>query len=453
MKSPIKLRLTGFLVTIALGALLIGWTERHAWRHTDRLQKRFQGMQQGGFHLADHLEASILRLNRTLLRFELREDPADRARFEQESAALKTWLAEHQAHADSAAERTVLNELVSAYQAYLASADQILEESARTAGPGSLKELFERTERDSDALFTLGQRLGAAQRESLQLALADSAQALAELKVLLAVSLALLIILSLTVAILVYRGMIAPLRVKLIETRALVERQEKLASLGALAAGVAHEIRNPLTAIKARLFTQRKLLHRNSEPLEDNLFISDEIARLDGIVQDILVFARPSEPRFEAIKATAPFRELTRLLAPELQKRTIALKHEFLADPEIQADPQQLKQVLINLIKNAADSIGRNGSIVLRTRTRPGRGGGRAPHVAVLEVEDTGKGIAPEVQKRLFDPFFTTKDTGTGLGLSIAARILEKHGGRLEYQTHVGQGTIFCVILPFAHNP
>ncbi|HRY50097.1 MAG TPA: ATP-binding protein [Candidatus Paceibacterota bacterium] len=444
--------MTGFLVAVALGAVLIGWTERRAWRHTDQLQKRFQAMQQGGFHLADHLDATILRLNHTLFRFDLHENPADRAAFEQESEALKTRLAEHKVNADSQTEREVLKDLTSAYQSYLTKGHEILQESARTAGPGSLPELFEQTEKDSAALFALGRRLAEAQRESIQVARADSEQAFAGLKVLLAASLTLLVVLSLVVAVMVYRGMIAPLRVKLIETRALMERQEKLASLGAMAAGVAHEIRNPLTAIKARLFTQRKLLPIDSEPAEDNLFISEEIARLDGIIKDFLVFARPSEPRFETIKATTPFRELARLLAPELEKKAITLKHEFLADPEIQADPQQIKQVLINLVKNAAESIGQNGSITLRTRTKPGRGGGRAPHVAVLEVEDTGKGIPPEVQKRLFDPFFTTKESGTGLGLSIAARILEKHGGRLEYQTQVGQGTILSIILPFAHN-
>jgi signal transduction histidine kinase len=333
MKSPVKPRLTGFLTTVALGALLIGWTEHDAWRRTDDLQKRFEAMQQGGYQ---------------------------------------------------------------------------------------------------------------------EIVLADAHQALAELKFLLAVSLVLLIVLSVSLTVIVYRGMIAPLRIKLIESRALIERQEKLASLGALAAGVAHEIRNPLTAIKARLFTQRKLLPEDSEPLEDNRFISDEIFRLDKIIKDFLLFARPSEPHLEIIKATTPFRVLAELFRPELEKNSIELKCEFLADPQIKADAQQVKQVLINLIRNSAESIGQNGVIILRTRTKLSRLGTRSAHVAVLEVEDTGKGIQPEVQKRLFDPFFTTKETGMGLGLSTAVRILEKHGGVMEYQTQAGHGTVFSVILPIA---
>lgn len=450
MKSPIKLRLTGFLATVALGAILIGWTERHAWRQTDQLQKRFEAMQRGGYHLADHLEAAVLRLNSTLFRFDLREDPADRIRFRQDSDALKVWLAERRSSSGSEDERELLQQTEAALADYLTNALQILEESAQTAGPGSPAALFERTEQESDRLLGLGGQLAKAQRELLQFALADSHQALAELKFLLAVSLGLLIVLSMSLTVIVYRGMIAPLRTKLIESRALIERQEKLASLGVLAAGVAHEIRNPLTAIKARLFTQRKLLPEDSEPLEDNRFISDEILRLDTIIKDFLLFARPSEPQFEMAKATTPFRELGDLFRPELEKDSIELKCEFLADPQIKADSQQVKQVLLNLIKNAAESIGQNGMITLRTRTKLARLGTRSAHVAVLEVEDTGKGIPSEVQKRLFDPFFTTKETGTGLGLSIAARILEKHGGALEYQTQVGRGTVFSVILPIA---
>jgi len=452
MKSPIKLRLTGFLATVVLGAILIGWTERHAWRQTDQLQQQFEAIQQGERHPAEYLQASVLRCNHTLLRFDLREDPADRSRFTRDTEALAEWLAQQQDRATHHDERELLEQIQADFDTYLTTASRILEERAQTARPGSLAALFERIETDSDRLLELAGHWAEAQRALLRAALAEAQQALAELKLLLAVSLGLLILLSLALAVLVFRGMIAPLRFKLIESRALLERQEKLAALGALAAGVAHEIRNPLTAIKARLFTQRKTLAKESESLRDNRFINEEILRLDKIIQGFLLFARPSEPQLEPIKATAPFRELVDLFRPELEKHSIQLKCEFLADPRIRADAGQVKQVLINLVKNAAESIGQNGTITLRTRTKPPRLGAYATHVAVMEVEDTGRGIQPEVQKRLFDPFFTTKDNGMGLGLSIAARILEKHGGRLEYHAHAGRGAVFSVILPLAQT-
>jgi signal transduction histidine kinase len=108
--------------------------------------------------------------------------------------------------------------------------------------------------------------------------------------------------------------------------------------------------------------------------------------------------------------------------------------------------------VLINLIQNAADSIGHDGTITLRARLDSKRLTDHLTDVVVLEVTDTGRGIPPEVQKRLFDPFFSTKDSGTGLGLPIAARIVEKHGGALQYQTQVNHGTTFGIVLPRASD-
>jgi two-component system NtrC family sensor kinase len=109
-----------------------------------------------------------------------------------------------------------------------------------------------------------------------------------------------------------------------------------------------------------------------------------------------------------------------------------------------------MKQVLINLLQNAVESIGRNGTITLRARPERKWLLGAEKEVVVLEVADTGKGIPADVGKRLFDPFFTTKEGGTGLGLSIAAQIVAKHGGSLQYQTQVNRGTIFGIVLPLA---
>ena len=113
----------------------------------------------------------------------------------------------------------------------------------------------------------------------------------------------------------------------------------------------------------------------------------------------------------------------------------------------IRVDSGHLKQVLVNLVRNAAEAIDGKGTVTLRTRAARARLGGREAAAVILEVADDGKGIPPEVEKRLFDPFFSTKETGTGLGLSIAARIVERHGGVLQYQTRPGHGTTFGVVL------
>ena len=139
-------------------------------------------------------------------------------------------------------------------------------------------------------------------------------------------------------------------------------------------------------------------------------------------------------------------REVQELLAPELRNSSIELAVDGTDGSVIQADAHQIKQVLINLVRNAAESIGEGGKITLRAReSRPAKGGGRA---IALEVADTGKGIPADVQQRLFDPFFTTKPSGTGIGLSIAARIAERHAGALEFTTQPDRGTTFRIVLP-----
>jgi signal transduction histidine kinase len=141
----------------------------------------------------------------------------------------------------------------------------------------------------------------------------------------------------------------------------------------------------------------------------------------------------------------------TRLFfAPQLEKQRIQMHLEPSAPMYVNVDPAQMKQVLINLVKNAADSIGQDGLITLRARhsRKPLLHGEKS--TVILEVADSGHGISAEAQKRLFDPFFTTKENGTGLGLSIAARIVQKHGGVLQYQTQVNRGTTFGILLPQA---
>jgi signal transduction histidine kinase len=152
------------------------------------------------------------------------------------------------------------------------------------------------------------------------------------------------------------------------------------------------------------------------------------------------------------IPAEQPLREVQTLLEPELKKAKIKLLLDGTVPDPIHVDVDQIKQVLINLVRNAADSIGQNGSVTLRARREEKWLLGRETDVVILEVSDTGKGIPPEVEKRLFDPFFTTKDSGTGLGLPIAARIVEKNHGALQYQTRLDHGTTFGIILPLAKS-
>jgi signal transduction histidine kinase len=250
------------------------------------------------------------------------------------------------------------------------------------------------------------------------------------------------------IIVLAYRRMIAPLRTTLTESRAIIERQEKLASLGVFAAGIAHEIRNPLTAIKVRLFSLKQSHRPGTSEYEDVQVIESEIDRLELIVREFLQFARPAEPEFRILPLRKILQDIQQLLETEFSRKGIQLHVEAEADELVRVDPNKFKQVLLNLAQNGAQAITGRGSVTLRSRFDARELHGQLRPVVIIDVVDTGGGMPPEIQKRLFDPFFTTKEQGTGLGLPIAARIVEKHGGAIEYKTAADQGTTFSILLP-----
>ncbi len=438
-----KLRLVGLVLTALLGSILVIWVSRTTWERVNYLQTEFAGLKAKDFYLAVHMKGEIQQLNDTLLRYRLRGETADYDQFYKDSQELTQWFKANQSNAVTPLEREFFKRMGGAYNDYLTDSTNLLSarigflETKAVAFPTS----YEKVQQQSQRLLDLCDSFIHDQSSAFDNFLQESNHTLATFQRLLKLSLALLLMLIVALAILVYRGMIAPLRYRLTESRAIIARQEKLASLGVLAAGVAHEIRNPLTAIKFRLYSLKKSLPAGLANSEDAVVIGDEISRLERIVRDFLQFARPSEPEFITIPTQRILGEVHELLKPQLKKSAIELKLDPSEPVWVRVDTQQIKQVLINLIQNSADSIGSNGVITLRARNGVGS-------LAIMDVIDNGKGIPPEVQQRLFDPFFTTKDGGTGLGLPIAARIVEKHGGELRYQTQPNRGTVFSVVLP-----
>ena len=444
MKLSLRFRLAIMTLTIVMLAAIIVGAAVITWRQVSALRQHFSSVRIESFHIAEHLQAAVLTLNATLLHFVLRRERGDWERFMRDTDQLEAWL--RLQRPGTPLERHEIVQVLADLATYRVEANAIASSSSHDRG--DVFDLFSTIENASQKLVSLGYELASAHRAAAAQLVAAAQKSLALLQEIIFGALALLMIIGAWAIALVYREMIAPLQLKLVESRAMIERQEKLASLGVLAAGVAHEIRNPLTAIKARLFTLKKAVRENLSAVEDASVIEREINRLERIVRDVLQFARPAEPQRKVISAVVMLNEIRDLMRSQLEKSDIELTVEDSTEITIRGDQNQLKQVLLNLIRNSAESIGEHGKIVLRAGTDRVSLGSRLTNVAILEVEDNGKGISPEVQKRLFDPFYTTKAAGTGLGLSIAARILEQHGGALRYKTEVGRGTTFGIVLP-----
>ncbi len=220
---------------------------------------------------------------------------------------------------------------------------------------------------------------------------------------------------------------------------------EKMALVGKLAAGMAHSIRNPFTSVKMRLFSLSRSLKMDAAQEEDFEVISHEIRHIDTIVQNFLEFSRPPKLVMQPLSPSAIVDNALQLLAHRLNSYGVEVKVVRSRPlPEVMADPEQLKEVLVNLIINACEEMKTGGTIVI-DETVTGEGPGQK---AVMRIADTGSGIPPSVREKIFQPFFTTKEEGTGLGLSIAVRILSEHGGSIAIDAEAESGAVFIVTLP-----
>jgi signal transduction histidine kinase len=234
---------------------------------------------------------------------------------------------------------------------------------------------------------------------------------------------------------------------KLQDAQKQVLQSEKLASLGRLAAGVAHEINNPLTGI---LLYGNMMLEKTSpsDPLRQNLeYILEDSERCRDIVQNLLAYSRQANPTKETFQINTLVEKSLGLIRDQKLFMNVQIKKELSETPlVISADRNQMRQVIINLVINALDAMEKEGVLVLRTF--PEKGGS----TAVLEISDTGKGIAEENRSRIFDPFFTTKELGrgTGLGLSTVYGIVKENQGNIRLKETGPEGTTFRLEMPLA---
>ena len=229
-----------------------------------------------------------------------------------------------------------------------------------------------------------------------------------------------------------------------------IQQAERLAAVGELAAGLAHEVKNPLAGIKVSIEVLKSELNLEQEDKEIFLRIINEINRIESLLKNMLNYARPSKPKPEFFNINGILDSIIKISEyslkspsdPSRLSKDINFVKDFAEDiPEIYADPGQLQQVFLNLLLNGIDAIDEKGTITIKsTRT--------ADECLQIQISDTGNGIAPETLDNVFNPFFTTKSKGNGLGLAICKRLIAQHKGNIEVFNNPESGATFVITLP-----
>jgi PAS domain S-box-containing protein len=236
-----------------------------------------------------------------------------------------------------------------------------------------------------------------------------------------------------------------------------LRRSDRLAAVGTLAAGLAHEIKNPLTSVLT--FTRHLFRKGDDERFRQKFsdVVPRELERINSIVERLLELARPPKLNFEPVRLPGLLERVLELYGHQLEAKQITVVREYARDlPPIQADHEHLYQALMNLIANALEAMGTSGQLTLRARWAdreqpllPSRHSQFYRRIEV-EIEDTGAGMQASDIDKVFNPFFTTKPGGTGLGLALAHKIIEDHEGSISVRSTPGVGTTFRVLLPLA---
>jgi two-component system, NtrC family, sensor histidine kinase HydH len=227
---------------------------------------------------------------------------------------------------------------------------------------------------------------------------------------------------------------------QLMEMELQLERSRRMAALGKMAAGIAHEIRNPLGTLRgfAHYFGSRAGEDKESKSYAD-LMVS-EVDRLNHNISGLLQFARPREPQKKIVLLEELLKKTQTLMEGDCIDSSITISVHAPPGLEVVADPDLLLQVLMNLLKNGINASGEGGSITVHAQERNGD--------VAIRVTDNGEGMTEEECERMFDPFFTTKKTGTGLGLAVSHQIIEQHRGSFEVTSTKNVGTEITIVLP-----
>jgi len=440
-------RVAAFAVVILTAFTVLVWTGWLAWDSADEIGIQLSRDRMQTFRVGDTFGADIHELRSHFRRYEATREDVHWLRFLEDSRRI-TGRVDEEARLAAGRELELLSSLRFNLQSYVLASSNVYVRlksgASRDEIPAAVAQLGDMA---SDMASNM-RLMVSLRQEALEEKLAAARFRFSRAITIAAASFWVAVVLIVVLAAVVWMGLVRGLQRRLVASEDVARRNEKLASLGILAAGLAHEVRNPLTAIKARLFIQQRALPPHSPAMDHARIIDHEINRLEGIVRTVLAFARPTQPQPVLVNPAGILGAVRDLVLADCDQQDIRVHLDCQGPMSFRADASQVHQVVLNLVRNAVEAVGRGGNIQLRARQATRRFGDEGQPGVVLEVEDDGPGIAPAVQQRLFDPFFSTKAEGTGLGLAISARIVEGNGGVLEFESQAGQGATFRIVFP-----
>ncbi len=478
LRARIFILLTALILTALVGALVTVWHNAAM----DSLLGSLIEKDVASFHAAEELESALLRQKGYLTYFFLDGDPQWLKQMEQYHRSFEAWLEKARKSAYTEAMSEIVGQIDSEYHKYLTSRQQVInlyKEGKRDEGA----RLHWEARRQFETIIALCQRYKLIHEYTIARVRTESQVRARYINALALATMPAIAVLGVLLAYILMKQILGPIRrlaieaapanpgalppdeVKAISRRVhslmvdmdqaqseLERSQEHLlqsgkwAMVGKLAASVAHSIRNPLTSVKLRLFSMERTLMLTRPQKEDFEVISEEIRHIDAIVRNFLEFSRPPKLKMQKVSPSDVVDMALVLLRYRLESYGVEVKLVRQGRlPEIWGDPDQLKEVLANLLVNACEMMVNGGEITIQEETRTVNPLGKA---VVLRVRDNGPGVPDSVRDKIFQPFFSTKEEGTGLGLSIAYRIIEEHGGRLELEAGDNQGASFLIALP-----
>ncbi|MEF2144664.1 MAG: ATP-binding protein [Desulfovibrionaceae bacterium] len=483
-RTSLRLRIFTLLFALVLVAAL--WSGFTLWSNsrTQALVVKMVDQDMAALAAAQGLESDLVMQKGYATYYFLNNDEAWLTQLKTHRAAFERWLTRARKLARLPEALEVLGRIESEYLRYILNKDQVIglyQQGEREAG----SRLHWEVRRQFESLYSLCEEFKRLHEENIREAGEQYKQQARLVAAMSWTAMPLALILGLLLGVLLLRRVLDPIRrlaaegggfcelppgrimdevkalssrmenlvqdmdqthSKLVQSQEHLMQTEKLAMVGKLAAGVAHSIRNPLTSVKMRLFSLERSLSMNEHQREDFEVISEEIAHLDTIIRNFLEFSRRPKLKFQQVSPSDVVDTTLELLRHRLESGGVEVR---LARgrklPTVNADPDQIKEVLANLILNACEAMGPGGTITIMEERGVVEPLGK---VALIRLDDTGPGIPENLHEQVFEPFFSTKEEGTGLGLAIAKRIMEEHGGWLNLRPGSGKGAGFVLVLP-----